>query len=525
MKLSLRLYLLLGFALFGVAGAQDRLYLVPPSMVTESPAALQIQHGDTHIAYIDGLGWLPYGPDIPPLREGGQVYVSELVLEALAPSLPRLTGVRIGETSSVRVVLDLAGALGGEALEGVRQEGRLEDQGLASIPLPDLLVPSDLGGRIMGGDSVDVVLDSRGDGLRLLVAGSGLVYQAFPLAEPSRVVVDLDFLRFADVQEETRQVRPGVSYRRFTAPTSLGSSGVHLVEIAPGYGHFRVVGETALARPLSQLAGGSLAAVNAGFFDTRTAAAIGLLRVDHSTRSLPFPGRAGAAAYLGRATIGFGGGAPTIERVRSDMTLRVGARGYALSQLSARGEVHVHSQVGQQVGQEAGRALVVADGRVSDNGYGARTVPPGGFVVSYDPGVVELSAVRTGVRASLEASFSPAAFGSLPYAVEAGPLLLQGGRPAYAPDSEDFIGDMLTKRTDRSAIGVRPDGTVLLVTADGMTARELVPLFLSLGAERAMNLDGGGSTTLFLDGEVVNRRFERPIVSAIVWTPHLPSSR
>lgn len=60
----------------------------------------------------------------------------------------------------------------------------------------------------------------------------------------------------------------------------------------------------------------------------------------------------------------------------------------------------------------------------------------------------------------------------------------------------------------RTAVGLSEDGdTVILVvvdgrtsSADGMTRAELAELMVDLGAFRAMNLDGGGSTTMWIDG-------------------------
>lgn len=62
-------------------------------------------------------------------------------------------------------------------------------------------------------------------------------------------------------------------------------------------------------------------------------------------------------------------------------------------------------------------------------------------------------------------------------------------------------------RHPRSAIGVRPNGTVLLLTVDGrqqnaagMNMFELAKVMKWLGCSSAINLDGGGSTTLWADG-------------------------
>ncbi|MEE1946463.1 phosphodiester glycosidase family protein [Pedobacter sp. KR3-3] len=60
-------------------------------------------------------------------------------------------------------------------------------------------------------------------------------------------------------------------------------------------------------------------------------------------------------------------------------------------------------------------------------------------------------------------------------------------------------------RHPRSAIGLKPDGTVLLLTVDGrhensagMSLFELTKVMKWLGCTSAINLDGGGSTTLWL---------------------------
>lgn len=65
----------------------------------------------------------------------------------------------------------------------------------------------------------------------------------------------------------------------------------------------------------------------------------------------------------------------------------------------------------------------------------------------------------------------------------------------------------------RTLIGVRADGSLVLVVVDGrstgysrgMTMTEAAELMVSLGCETAYNLDGGGSTTMYFDGEVVNQ--------------------
>lgn len=127
--------------------------------------------------------------------------------------------------------------------------------------------------------------------------------------------------------------------------------------------------------------------------------------------------------------------------------------------------------------------------------------------------------------------------------LQAGPLLVAGGRTAYA-DGEDregfsagahqFDSDITAGRYPRAALGIAGD-RVLAVACDGrsrhdagMTLGELAGALLALGATDALNLDGGGSASLVHAGRLRNRPREqhgaallegRPIATAIVFDP------
>ena len=109
-------------------------------------------------------------------------------------------------------------------------------------------------------------------------------------------------------------------------------------------------------------------------------------------------------------------------------------------------------------------------------------------------------------------------------AIGGNPTLMEGGRVVEGNVSGT---DAFSARNPRTAVGYRPDGTVLLVTVDGrgadgsvgMTLRELAQLFVRLGASDALNLDGGGSTTMVIGREVQNSPSdgpERAVSSALV---------
>ena len=83
-------------------------------------------------------------------------------------------------------------------------------------------------------------------------------------------------------------------------------------------------------------------------------------------------------------------------------------------------------------------------------------------------------------------------------------------------------------RHPRTAVGYDADENLLWVIvvdgrqpgySDGMTLPELATVFEALDVEEAVNLDGGGSTVMVLEGEAVSRPSdsggERPVVNAL----------
>lgn len=97
-------------------------------------------------------------------------------------------------------------------------------------------------------------------------------------------------------------------------------------------------------------------------------------------------------------------------------------------------------------------------------------------------------------------------------AVGGGPRLVVNGQIQIDGDAEDIpLKDFVIKRHPRTAVGATKDGALLLVTvdgrqafSDGMSLAEMAALMIRLGAENAMNLDGGGSSTMVVQGSVVN---------------------
>jgi hypothetical protein len=107
--------------------------------------------------------------------------------------------------------------------------------------------------------------------------------------------------------------------------------------------------------------------------------------------------------------------------------------------------------------------------------------------------------------------------------LQAGPLLVADGTAVFDPDAdhegftaaaEQFDSDITKDRHPRAALGLGDD-VLIAMACDGrrtgvdagLSMLELAGVMVDLGARRAINLDGGGSTTLVHRGHLLNRPY------------------
>lgn len=113
--------------------------------------------------------------------------------------------------------------------------------------------------------------------------------------------------------------------------------------------------------------------------------------------------------------------------------------------------------------------------------------------------------------------------------VGCGPRLVENGRVHVTASEEEFPSDIRVGRAPRTAVGVTKDGHYLLAVVDGrqshsvgLTLTDWARLLVKFGVQDAINLDGGGSTDLVVNGEVQNSPSdgqERAVGDALVLVP------
>lgn len=187
---------------------------------------------------------------------------------------------------------------------------------------------------------------------------------------------------------------------------------------------------------------------------------------------------------------------------------------------------------------DTGSEALIRAGRVVEvrAGAGSTPIPSDGFVLSATgtAGQWLRSAVSAGTRVTASVGLEPV--DELPRnpwrdaedILGAGPKLVTAGRVDITGAREKVSPAFVTDRHPRSAIASLADGRVLLLVVDGrqpdlsvgMSLDELARVLVELGAVDAINLDGGGSTTMIVKGKILNHPSdptgERPVSDAIL---------
>ncbi len=164
-----------------------------------------------------------------------------------------------------------------------------------------------------------------------------------------------------------------------------------------------------------------------------------------------------------------------------------------------------------------GRPARVLGGPFPD---GKAVIPKDGFVLSYGgrSPPVGLSSLKEGTRVDLVPRYSPlsgdaAAWAAATDIIGGAGLLARDGHYIEDWRAEEFGPGFAENRHPRTMIGRDADKTIWLVAVDGrqpalsagMTLNELQSLARRLRLTDALNLDGGGSTTMWVQGHVVNK--------------------
>jgi hypothetical protein len=343
------------------------------------------------------------------------------------------------------------------------------------------------------------------DGVRGPVAAGEALPRAFRVAAPRAVL-------------ESRQVSPGVTYESWRELTPRGALVGHVVRVdlrTPGVKvEYASMGTSRQRAPLTEVLARratAVAGVNGDFFDIDdTGAPLGAAVSGATALGGPRSGWVRSFSVIGRQDAGV-----RTTSVWARIARRPGIRITGMNTPHVPpGGIGLYTPTwGQAAGrsvvdgapQHRTRQVVVRNGRVRSN---SRVLTTGHSVVGHllvgrGEGATRLRRLKVGTRANITYGVVPVSTprgAVVPRMAVGGSVQLVRGGAVVATDD--------TELHPRTAVGIdRDTATLLLVVIDGrsVTSRghtllELARTMADLGADDALNLDGGGSSTVAARG-------------------------
>lgn len=153
-----------------------------------------------------------------------------------------------------------------------------------------------------------------------------------------------------------------------------------------------------------------------------------------------------------------------------------------------------------------GIQMAIEDNKITSISTQALPIPQNGYVIVGPK--EKLEKVFKARSAKVDIKTIPD-WDNVNHIISGGPYLVKNGN-VFIDMTEQKLG-AIGGKNPRTAIGYTQDGNLIMVAVDGregasvgMTLRELAGFMQSIGCVNAMNLDGGGSTVMYVNGRVVN---------------------
>lgn len=124
--------------------------------------------------------------------------------------------------------------------------------------------------------------------------------------------------------------------------------------------------------------------------------------------------------------------------------------------------------------------------------------------------------VRVGDIVALERIYEGADTQDIQLSVGAGPRLVRDGEVYGGQSTYRQEGYADSSRALRVCAGIKPDGKLVLITCSA-TLQQLSQIMVVLGCREAINLDGGGSANLYVDGQWLRGPQSRPLNNMLVF--------
>lgn len=361
-------------------------------------------------------------------------------------------------------------------------------------------------------------------------------HKLYWLKDPHRLVIDLVKIFQEDQQSS---IAPGVNMVQTYQGLAFGPVSYTSVEIQK---QANVHLEPALAgnqrgfvkETVSQMARrkNAILGINGGYF-SHSGVPLGTLLLNRELISSPFYGRT-MLGFLPQNRLFIDQGDRSASVFYPQLNRTMAFHGINLPRQNNQAILY-SPRFGLRTGtpeDENGFELQIAlDGTVTQIGSHNLEIPEDGYVISVQgqaaPWLKEQAYI--GMRALV---FSKVweKWAQAQHLLGGGPLLLKAGQINVTAQAEKFQPDIAQGRAPRTALGLKPNGDILLIVVDGrqqnsrgLSLQELASLMKEKGAVEAMNFDGGGSSALVVKNKLINSPsdgHERPVATALLLMPN-----
>lgn len=248
----------------------------------------------------------------------------------------------------------------------------------------------------------------------------------------------------------------------------------------------------------------AIAAVNGTFFKPQTGVPLGTLMID---------GKIYTGPIYNRVAMGIGDDGFKVARIEMNAKLKAKGKTLNLDNINQPRMLSSYSLIyTREWGEKApvspkyGYQIAIKDNKIIQSSSNPLVIPEGGYVIvapyrSLEPFLKES-------KVEVEINTIPD-WKNMKHIISGGPYLVKDSE-VYVDMSAEKLG-AIGGKNPRTAIGYTKDNHLIMVAVDGrenqsvgMTLMQLASFMKSIGCTNAINLDGGGSTVMYVNGQVVN---------------------
>jgi len=248
----------------------------------------------------------------------------------------------------------------------------------------------------------------------------------------------------------------------------------------------------------------SIVAINGGFFKPQSGVPLGTLMID---------GKIYTGPVYNRVALGIFEDGYDVSRVKFDAVIRGNGKEVKIDNINQPRMLSSYVLAYTRdwgkyapVSPRDGVQLQISGNRIISASANPLLIPENGYVLVGPK--EKLSALFGAPEIEMEFGLSPK-WENVKHIISGGPYLVKNGSVYVDVSEEKLLA--IGGRNPRSAIGYTKDNDLIIVAVDGregssvgLTLNELASLMKSLGCVNAINLDGGGSTVMYVNGAIVN---------------------